>query len=420
MPGSDEKGLAPPAMKLKLSCPLWMFALTSTPAWVGVMAMAHGQEVISVVDGRVEAGPALEAVVPRDEERRGGLELGVVVAAAYNSNIYLSSTDATSDMIYRVGPLIAYTQGDSKEGEGGYIRVAYQPTGVMYADQQSNNRIDQSAGLEAGWKGKISKLTYKGAARNLGDATADTGTQTERTELENEVRAAWLVREKVSLEVAAGGWQTKYNNPALVDSGRYYGEVAVRYAYSSKTEVGVFYQAGRLKIEGADSQNIQQVAGSLDWQPREKIRIKIDAGAELRESGGTSTTNPLLNARVDWTPREGTNLFVTAYQRQDVSALNEGQIYEVKGVTAGISQRLGGNWAASLDAGYEVASYIPDSGTGAISREDKIWFVRPAINYQFSGRLDASVFYEASEDDSTDSNFGYDAAVTGVELNYKF
>jgi hypothetical protein len=397
-----------------------MLALATTPVWVVPASVARGQEVNSVVDGRVDAGPALEAVEPRDEERRGGLELGVVVAAAYDSNIYLSSTDPTSDMVYRVGPLIAYTQGDSKAGEGGYIRVAYQPTGVIYADEKANNRIDQSAGLEAGWKGKVSKLTYKADVRKSGDATADTGTQTERVEFENEIRAAWLVREKVSLEAAAGGWQTKYRNPSLVDSGQYYGEVAVRYAYSPKTEVGVFYQAGRLKIEGADSQTIQQVSGSLSWQPREKIGVKIDAGAELRKAGDSSTTNPVVNARVDWTPREGTRLFLTAYQRQEVSALNEGQIYEVKGFAAGVSQRLGGNWAASLEGGYEVASYIPDSSTGALSREDKIWFLRPALNYQFSDQLDGSVFYEASDNDSTDTNFGYDAAVTGVELNYKF
>ena len=131
-------------MKLKLSCPLWIFALT-TPSWVVLKEVVHGQEVNAVVNGRVEAGPALEAVVPQDEGRRGGLELGVVVAAAYNSNIYLSSTNPTSDMVYRIGPLLAYTQGDSKAGEGGYIRVAYQPTGVLYEDQTSNNRVDHSA-----------------------------------------------------------------------------------------------------------------------------------------------------------------------------------------------------------------------------------------------------------------------------------
>lgn len=417
---SDQRGVAPPAMKTKLPCPLRIFALATTLFWVAVNEVALGQEFSTVVDGRVEPGPALEASEPRDEERRGGLELGVMVAAAYNTNIYLSSTDPTSDMVYRIGPSIAYTQGDSKAGEGGYIRVAYQPTGVLYGDQKSNNRVDHSAGIEAGWKGKVSKLTYTGVARKLGDATADTGAQTERLELENEVRAAWMVREKLSLEAAVGGRQTKYQNAALVNSGRYYGEVAVRYAYSPKTEVGVFYQAGRLKIDGADAQTLQQAAASLDWQPREKIAFKIEAGAEFRRAGSVSTVNPLLNARVDWTPREGTRFFVTAYQRQEVSALNEGQIYEVKGITAGVFQRLGGNWAASLDAGYEAASYIADSSTGAPSRKDRIWFVRPALNYQFSDQFDASIFHEASSDDSSDSSFGYDASLTGVELTYKF
>ena len=188
-------------------------------------------------------------------------------------------------------------------------------------------------------------------------------------------------REKLSLEVAAGGWQTDYQNPTLVDSGRYYGEVAVRYAYSPKTEVGVFYQAGRLHIEGADSQTLQQVAGSLSWQPREKISIKINAGAEFRRGrqwfhceSGVGRPGRLDAAR-------GHPVFLTAYQRQEVSALNDGQIYEVKGMTAGVFQRLGGNWAASLDAGYETASYIADpapaplrgrTGSGSCARPSTI------------------------------------------------
>jgi hypothetical protein len=184
--------------------------------------------------------------------------------------------------------------------------------------------------------------------------------------------------------------------------------------------VGAAYQAGRLKIEDADSQSIQQVTGSFDWQPREKIQIKLDGGAEFRRAGGTTSVNPVLNARIDWEPREGTGVFLTAYQRQEVSALNEGQIYEVKGMAAGLSQRLGGNWTASLEGGYEVASYVSDASTGAPSRRDEIWFVRPALRYRFSDELDASVFFQASEDQSTDQNFGYDAVMTGVELNYKF
>lgn len=407
-------------MKLKLTCPLRMYALTMPSIWVVSAAALRGQEVSSVVNGRVEAGPVSDTITPGQEERQDGLELEALVSAAYDSNIYLSSSDPTADMVYRIGPSVAYTQGDQKDGEGGWIQVAYQPTGVIYSDQKTNNRIDQSAAVTAGWRGKVSKLTYMGVAQKLGDATADTGSQTERLELENVIRAAWMLREKVTVEAAVGGWQTKYQNSALVDSGRFYGEAAVRYAYSPKTELGAAYQAGRLNIEGAESQTIQQVTGTFDWQPREKIRVKIDAGAEFRDSGNTTTVNPVLNARIAWTPRQGTEVRLTAYQRQSVSALNQGQIYELKGLSAGFSQRLGGNWTARLDGGFEVASYITSESADTPSRTDDIWFVRPALNYQFSDALDFSVFYQASDNNSTDPDFGYDAATTGVELNYKF
>jgi uncharacterized protein (PEP-CTERM system associated) len=92
----------------------------------------------------------------------------------------------------------------------------------------------------------------------------------------------------------------------------------------------------------------------------------------------------------------------------------------VKGFTAGIARRLGGDWTARLEAGYESASYEPVKSTGTASRKDRIWFVRPTLNYRFSDKFDMSLFFQASEDDSTDDDFRYDEAMTGVELSYKF
>lgn len=395
---------------------VWMMACISAVVWLPVRA----QEVSPVVDDRVESGGDVIPAIPQSAERRGGLELGAVISAAYSNNIYLSSSDPTADLVVRIGPSVAYTHGDSKEGEGGFIQVAYRPTGVIYADNHSDSRVDQSLAVAAGWRGKASELTYTGSGQMLGNATPDTGSQTDRVELANEIRGAWMAREKVSAEVAVGGSQTVYDSPDLVDSGLIYGEIAARYAYSPKTEIGMAYRAGRLEIERADSQTIQQVTGSIDWKPREKIHVKLEAGVGFRNSGDDTNATPVLNGRIDWTPREGTELFLTAYQREEVSALNEGQIYEVKGFTAGIARRLGGDWTARLEGGYESASYEPVKSTGAASRKDRIWFVRPTLNYRFSDEFDMSLFFQASEDDSTDDDFRYDEAMTGVELNYKF
>jgi Putative beta-barrel porin 2 len=381
----------------------------------------RAQEVSPVVDDRVESDVVEAPAVPVSEvERTSGLDLGVVISAAYDDNIFLSKTKPESDMVYRVAPSIAYTQGDEEEGEGGFIKFAYRPTAVVYADNKDDNRFDHQAAITAGWRGKVTKITYTGAAQKLGDATADTGRQTDRVEFQNEIRAAWIPREKVTLEVAAGNKQADYADPELFDSNKTYGEVAVRYAYSPKTEVGLAYQAGNFKVDGAGKQTTQQLTANVAWQPREKIRVNLEAGAEHRKTENGTNVNPVVEGRIDWQPRKGTSLYLTAYQREEASAFFAGQNYNVKGATAGISQRLGGNWTARLEAGRETASYSQVAGSGTSGRKDKIWFVRPALEYKISDEFDISLFYRVSDNSSTESDFGYDQKMAGIELNYRF
>lgn len=393
---------------------------TLTCLWVAQSTCVQSQEVVSIVSDRVESADMNVPNLTNDEQRRGGLELGVIVLAAYSTNTFLSRDNPVPDSVFRVGPAISYTQGDSKEGEGGYIQFAYQPTGVIYGKSKSNNRIDQAAALSAGWRGKLSKLTYTGTAKKLGDAIPDTGVRSDRIELESELRAAWILSEKILLEVAAGGSSSNFENPELVSSGRLYGEVALRYAYSPKTQVGLAYRAGQLKIETADDQATQQLSGSIDWQPREKISVKFEGGAEMRRFEGGTKTNPVVKARIEWLPREETKLFLTAYQRNEVSALNQGQVFNVKGVTAGISQRLGSKWTAKLETGFEKASYLAVQSNGFPSRNDEAWFINPSLIYLISDECEISLFHRTSSNTSSDQNFGFDDALTGLELNYQF
>lgn len=385
-----------------------------------VLSPVRAQEVSTVVNDRVEPNVEAVPVVPESGLRNGGLELGAVIAAAYDDNIFLSRSKPESDTVIRVGPAVAYAAGDATDGEGGFVRLAYRPTAVSYTEHSSDNRIDHEAAITAGWRGKASKLTYTGAARKLGGATADVGRQTDRVELDNELRAAWIPREKVTVEVAAGATRSDYADPVLFDSGRTYGEIAVRYAYSPKTEVGLAYQAGRFDVDGADSQSTQQVTATLDWQPREKIRVNLKAGAEHRRTEIGSDVKPVAEGRVEWAPREGTKVFATGYQREEASAYLAGQNYRLKGATAGVSQRLGEKWTAKLEGGRESASYNRVSGLGASNRKDTIWFVRPALEYRITDEFDISFFYRISDNRSTSADFGYEQRMAGVELNYQF
>ncbi len=386
----------------------------------GALLPLDAQELSSVVSDRVGSAEGMVPTAVRNDERRSSLDLRAVISAAYNNNIFLSRLNPESDLVSRTAVSLAYRHGDLKNGDGGFIQVAYRPTGVIYVDHSHENRIDHQAAITAGWRGKASQITYTGAVQKLGDATADTGRPTDRLEFANELRAAWMPREKVTLELAVGNRQSNYSDPNLFDSRKTYGEVAMRYAYSPKTVVGIAYQAGRFEVDGADSQTTQQVTASIDWQPREKIHATLEAGAERRTTANGSRVNPVVAGRIDWTPRQGTSLYLTAYQREEASAFYAGQNYNVKGVTAGVAQRLGSDWTARLEAGRESATYRQVSGSGSGGRKDQTWFVRPALEYRLTDACDISLFYRISENTSSAADFGYNERIAGIELNYKF
>jgi hypothetical protein len=389
----------------------------------GILTPVLAQEVSTAVNDRLEAGDGSVPVPVVDDNsprHGGGLDVGALISVAYDNNIFLSKEKPEADTVYRAGASVAYTQGDAKEGLGGFIQFAYQPTSVNYAKLRHENRIDHQAAILAGWKGKVTTITYTGGAQKLGDATADTGRPTDRIESKNELRAAWNPVEKVTLEAAVGDEQSDYIDPTFFDSNKVYGEIALRYAYSPKTEIGLAYRAGTFKVDGSGKQEVQQVTANIDWKPREKIRVKLEAGAEHRKTENGTDVNPVLDGRVEWTPYKGTSFYLTAYQHEEASAFYAGQNYRVKGATAGMSQRLGGRWTGRVEGGYETATYSQVSGSGASGRTDKIWFARPALEYRITDACDISLFYRVSDDSSTDSDFGYGQRMAGIELKYQF
>jgi hypothetical protein len=390
--------------------------------FTGFALPVPAQEVHPVVEDRVDYGNGQTPVVVDSSTRRGGLELSAAILTAYDNNIFLSTKNPESDTVFRVAPLIAYTKGDDKSGEGGFIKTAYRPTVVVYVDHGSQNRIDQEALLTAGWRGRVTSVTYNGAFQKLGDTTPDTGRPADRNVFSNEIRAAWAPREKTVYEIAAGTRNLDYADPALFDSDKTYGEAVFRYIYSPKTELGLIYQIGRYKVDGGGPQDTQQLAASMAWQPREKIRLKLIAGGEYRKFDNGSSTNPVLEGRVDWTPRSGTNLYLTAYMRQETSAYYAGQNYRVKGVTAGVSQRVNGDWSVKLDGSFEKNHYeqVSGAGSGTGARTDTIWALGPSLVRRIGDNSELMFFYRVSRDSSTDKAFGFDDQTIGIGFNHNF
>lgn len=400
-----------------------LFALVA-----GSLVPLRGEEILSTAPGRL-GGEVDSRILPKEgsgldphagEVQTDKVELGLAIAAAYDDNIFLSATNAKSDFVVKVAPAVAYRKGDKLQGEGGYLAVAYRPTGVIYADNSDNSRIDQEAAWDVGWRGKAIALAYSGSFGQLGDATADTGTLTDRTEFASEARIAWAVGEKVSVEAAAGYESTNYESSAFADSELTYAEVALRYAYSPKTRLGLIYKPGRFEVDGTGNQTVHRLTTRIEWQPREKIAIDLEVGGEHRSFDNGSETTPVVEGRIGWKPKEGTEIYLTGYRREQASAYLPGQNYTQGGAALGIAQRLGEKWVARVEGGVERATYTQVSGPGVAGRVDRITFIRPALEYRFTDDFSMGFFYRYSENRSNRAGLGYENHSAGIQMGYQF
>ncbi len=416
-----------------------LVALTVSLAMLGVNGICHGQQLESPDDGRVEAraddrlkgvlkferiddsvSPVLGDADRQEDPQSGGWDLGLIVSVAYDDNIFLSSANPVADLVVQITPRIAYVVGNAEGEEGSYVRFVYEPSGFLYVENGADHRIDQDVTLLTGARGRKTSVEFTGNYRRRGDAIPDTGTQTDRREHALEVRAAYSVKEKVAFELAGGAYGTDYDSATLSSNRDQFGEAAVRYAYSPKTQVKLAYRIGRAEVDGTGDQTFQRVTAQLAWKPREKISIDLEFGAEHRTFDNGSDSYPVGELRFDWEAMAGTKLFVRGYRREEVSAFLTGQNYRITGIAAGISQRFSDRWLGRLELGYEKASYSQVSGPGTAGRKDEIYFVRPSVEYEVNDRFRTSYYYQFSKDQSNLAGFGYTNHQVGVSAAYDF
>ena len=377
-----------------------------------------------LVAGLVDARAGEEGKVRTDpaagKETTNHLGLGLRASVAYEDNVFLQAQDPVSDVVSRLTPWISYDLGGKDALDGAYLHLAYFPTAVLYADRSDEDRADHDAQLEMAWRWQHVTLAYAGRFQRLGEPTADAGGLVDRNEWENALRLAWTPREKMAYELSLGQKAKDYDDRALYNSTDLFGEAAAAYTYSPKTKLSLAYRFGSFDVDGGGKQDYHRLAARMEWKPREKVRVDFLAGAEHRRYDLGSDTTPVFSATLGWNPRPGTDFALNAYRRVEASGFLLGENYDLTGVSVNLSQRIGTAWTASLEAGFEDASYHRVSGEGPSGRHDKITFIRPRLLYRLNDKLGFSVFYRWNQNNSNTDQFGFADHSAGVEVEYTF
>jgi hypothetical protein len=344
------------------------------------------------------------------------------VRSIYDDNIFLSAPGTEKkDFVFLITPSVTWRHGDAAKKYGSYAVVSYSPSASIFMDESDENSVDHTfrADAQKRW-GKLA-LGVDGKFQRLSGATPELSDRVESDEFGGRLRARYDISNRTSLEGSAGFTRTNYREAVLADYDEWMGELFASYAFTERTRLAVGGAAGRMKVDGRETQDFQRVLVKASTDATGKLSFEAKGGAEFRQTGAGDKTTPVFNVTANYRPTERTNVSAGVYREVTASGTVDNENVTRTGASVKVSQKIGSRLTAGIEAGYEKMEYdTTEAGAIASGREDEYVFIRPSLRYEFREGRRAEIYYSYREDDSTVSNFDFEANQAGLAIGFDF
>ena len=363
---------------------------------------------------------------------RWRFEPRLFVKGTYDDNIFIRPANKVADYIATLSPGLAFGFWDSVEARerdldrlhaataaversrGNFLIVDYTAILMGFSRTTSQNVLDHDARFDTQWK--TGKLTLGASVQfeSKSETNNDVGGRLKRKTLSAGVTSSYRFNEKLTLEL---GLHHATNRPeGFARTMEWRGDASLDYSVTSSARFGFGFSGGLLQVDRGADQVFQRVLARAGYSLSEKLDVDFRGGIEFRQSDGRAgnRTSPVFDLRASWTPSPGTRVRVATYRRVGAAIEQPEEFIATSGVSVTFLRKLQGNLYLSVEGGYEVADYL------GIAREDKYFFIRPGLLYNFATWGTAGVTYEHRRNSSNQARSSYDNNQISVEIGVKY
>ena len=335
-----------------------------------------------------------------------------------DSNVFIQSTNQESGFITTVAVGATLLVGNAESPLS--LTVDYTVAAVLFLEQSSLNTINQNASLGLRWTLPKLTLTLRGAVSAGTGTSVDIGNRVTLDGFTFGLGASYELTAKTfltadlteNLSSYAGGigssvtWLNGYFN----------------YQFRPKLTIGLGGGIGYTSVQDAGDQISEQISLRANYAATAKLSINGNLGVQRIEySGGMhSSPIPVFGLGATWNAREGTQISLNASRSVTNSAGLAGQNFVTTGANLNVSQRFTDRCNLTLDAGIQNLEYQAVQQNVSASRVDNYFYLRPGFSVRFTSHCSVSIYYEYSQDDSTDSAYGFQRDRLGLQLNLVF
>ena len=344
----------------------------------------------------------------------------------YGNGIQSSPGQQQNSIVQQVSPGVLFNLGD-------HWTLDYTPTLSFYSSSQFRDTLDQS--VQLGWGAAYGDWFFAGSQSYASSSTplVETASQTDQETYSTALNASYRFNDKISLDMALnqnfnyvgnGGSST---NPLqnLANSKAWSTMDWVNYQFRPRFNAGLGAGFGYTIQDGSPDSINEQYQGRVNWRATDKISFQLSGGLQDQQylSGGASDLiTPIFAATIQYQPFEQTRLSLNASRSVSPSYF-QNQVTENTQITADLNQRLLGKLQLDIGGSYGTSKYVASvvgPSTGSTGRNDTSYSFNARLTRPLLKRGTVSVFYQYSDNSSSQSGFAYTSNQVGIEIGYRY
>lgn len=331
----------------------------------------------------------------------------------YGKGILVAPGQPESTVIQQIAPGLRLDVGD-------HWILDYTPVWTLYSNNRFQNTFDQAVKLTGGtvygnWVLGVSQ------SYTVSDVPqVETATQTKQETYATAVNGSYTINSKMSLDLAVN------QNFVSADPFQSYREWStmdwLNYHFWDRFSVALGVGLGYDDVDMSPDMLFEQYQGRVNWRATDKISFQLHGGLEDRQFfGGNSSDalNPVFGGGIQYQPFEKTKITLDADRIVAVSTLQD-QLTETVSFNGDLNQRLLGRLYLDLSGGYQNIKYVNSGNNAPSNRTDDYYFFNTRLSTAFLKRGTVAVFYQISDNSSSQTVFGFSSHQVGFEIGFTY
>jgi hypothetical protein len=341
----------------------------------------------------------------------------------YGNGIQSSPGQQQDTIVQRVSPGVLLNLGD-------HWTLDYTPTLNFYSSSHFRNTLDHS--VQLGWGTAYDDWFFSGSQSyaSSSDPNVETAAQTDRETYSTAFNASYQFNDKISLDMGlsqnlnyvGNGGSSSNLLQNLANSKAWSTMDWLNYQFWPRLNAGLGAGFGYTIQDGSPDSLYEQYQARVNWRATDKMSFQLSGGLQDQQylSGGASDlVTPIFGATIQYQPFEQTRLSLSASRSVSPSYF-QNQVTESTQITADLNQRLLGELHLDVVGGYGTSKYVASVSGHSTGRNDDYYSFNARLTYPLLKRGTVSVFYQYSDNSSSQSGFAYTSTQVGIEIGYRY